>query len=386
LHRAHDNTPRVPLTTEAQSQLLWIAKGECYHSRRMLKRAHVLLNTSGADGFSPPVEFRLFRAGVNTTMKGDFLFDEKAAMSVMADYRQRGARLMLDLEHLSLDTESKSYDPDPRAWFDLDVRNGELWVTAASWLPDGERRLREKLHPYVSPVFDTDAEGRVTNVLNVGMVAMPATHQPHALIAASARRIKLSGDTNSMMSPETTKSALDVVESGDGAAALEILKALLAEAVSGEAPADAPEEAPPDPAVAEMTAVTGAETPQQALSMIKEWKLAAEKAAESAALSALSERKSLVGKLVTLGAETPVTAFVGAEGAKQIAPRLLSEPIDSLRARVTALSAAKKPAVAPTRGTEVQTPFSARDLAGAQRLNITPAEFVARKNAQVRTH
>jgi phage I-like protein len=348
----------------------------------MLKRAHVLLNTSGAEGFSPPVEFRLFRAGVNETMKGDFLFDEKSAASVLQDFQKRAVRGMIDLEHLSLDSDSLSYDPDPRGWFDLDVRNGELWVTSAEWLPDGSRRLEQKLQPYASPVFDVDAEGRIISVLNIAMTSMPATYEPQALVAASARRIKLSGESQPM-SPETTKSAIDVVESGDGAAALEILKSMLAEAASGETAPEETEEPTPDPALEEMTAMTGAETPAQALSMIKEWKAAADKAAESVALNALAERKTLVGKLVTLSAETPATAYTGEGDAKKLVDRLLSEPIESLRSRVTALGAAKKPNVAPARKTEddKSVKLSAVEAAQCKQRGIEPEVFLARKRA-----
>src|SRR5690348_7278332 len=106
----------------------------------MRKQAHVLLNTSGASGFSPPVEFRLFRAGVNETSKGAFIFDDQAAQAVLSQYNREGVRVMLDLEHMSLSGQ----DPDSRAWFDLEVRNGELWAVNVNWTPDGARRLSEK--------------------------------------------------------------------------------------------------------------------------------------------------------------------------------------------------------------------------------------------------
>ncbi len=358
----------------------------------MLKRAHVLLNTSGADGFSPPVEFRLFRAGVNESSKGSFIFDEAAAQQVMANYGKHGADIPLDLEHLSLDPMSPRLDAhDARAWFGLEVRNGELWAVNVRWTPDGERRLRDKTQRYVSPAFDVDDDGRIVDILNVALTALPATHNPYALIAASKRPVKLSGESQSM-SPENIQSAIDAIEGSDAAKALEILKALIVEAAGGEAKPEETEEAPPaDPALAEINAVTEAETPAQALSVIKAWKKIADDAKAQAASVALSERKSLVGKLVTLGAETPATAYIGEGESKKLADRLVSEPIESLRSRVTALSAAKKPAVAPARGTEAQTTFSARDIEGAKKLSarrgveVTPAEFVALKNAQVRS-
>lgn len=346
----------------------------------MLKRARVLLNTSGADGFSPPVEFRLFRAGVNDTSKGQFIFDEAAAASVMSAYASHGKRIMLDLEHLSLDQESRAFDPNPRAWTSLEIRDGELWAVNTEWLEDGRRRLQEKLQPYVSPTFDTDNEGRVTRIVNIAMTALPATHQPYALVAASGRRT--SGETLSM-SPENIQSAIDAIEASDAAKALEILKSLIVEAAGGESKPEEEEAPPPDPALAEINAVTETESPAAALSVIKSWKLSHEAAQQSAKAIETAERKTLAGKLVSLGAETPATAYVERDGKRELCTRLSAEPIDSLRARVTALSASKKPANERPAGGPVT--FSERDIAGAKRLNISPAEFVARKNAQVRS-
>lgn len=356
----------------------------------MLKRAHVLLNTSGASGFSPPVEFRLFQSGVNDTAYGPFIFDEQAAQSVMAAYSAHAKRVMVDLEHLSLDQESRSFDPDPRAWVDLEVRNGELWATRAEWLADGQRRLQEKLQPYVSPTFDVDDEGRIIKILNIAMTALPATHQPYALVAASERR-KLSGDKK-RMDPELVKKAMAVLESADGEAAIGLLKDLVAAAASGEAPPaeDPPADAPPDPAVAEMSELTGAETPAQALSVIKGWKKIADDAKAAADAALLSERKQLAGKLVALGAETPATAYVEENGAKRLADRLVGESIESLRARVTALSAVKRGPVTPPALANPQNPeassaptvkLSDRELADCKARGLDPVQVLARKAA-----
>lgn len=142
--------------------------------------------TLGAlDGKSPPTEFRLFKSGRNDTLKGSFVFDATAASLVMGAARAHGVDYAIDLEHLSLDTESKNFDPDARGWFQLEVRNGELWAVNVRWTPDGARRLSEKTQRYISPAFRTDSLGRITEILNVALVAMPATHNATALIAAS---------------------------------------------------------------------------------------------------------------------------------------------------------------------------------------------------------
>jgi hypothetical protein len=136
------------------------------------------------DGEAPPSEFRLFKAGENHTTKGVFLFDAKAAVMVMAAATAYANDYAIDLEHRALDQESRGYDPDARGWFNLAVRNGELWAINVRWTPDGARRLSEKTQRYISPAFCTDDENRVTEIVNIALVAMPATHGTPALVAA----------------------------------------------------------------------------------------------------------------------------------------------------------------------------------------------------------
>lgn len=128
-----------------------------------------------------PVEFRIFSAGVNESTNGPALFDDAAAARVMATYQAHGVRLMIDLEHKSLDGE----DCDARGWFDLEMRNGELWAVNVVWTPDGARRIAEGTQRYISPAFDRDDE--MGWLINVALVAMPATLGASPLIAWAAK-------------------------------------------------------------------------------------------------------------------------------------------------------------------------------------------------------
>lgn len=146
-------------------------------------------------GDEPPSEFRLFVKGWNDTTKGRFLFDDDAAKEVMAAYAAHQVDRMIDLEHLSLDPESKSFDPDARGWCRLEVRDdGSLWAVNVTWTDDGAERLRAKKQRYISPAFDIDPKTkRVTKIINIALTALPATHGTPELVAASARdRRKLS--------------------------------------------------------------------------------------------------------------------------------------------------------------------------------------------------
>lgn len=139
-------------------------------------------------GDEPPTEFRIFRKGRNESSKGPFIFDDKAAALVMAAFKRAAVDGMIDLEHLSLDKESENFDPDARGWFGLELRNGDLWAVNVKWTADGERRLRERLQRYISPAFLFDEEtGRVIELYNVAICAIPATYEAPALIAASKR-------------------------------------------------------------------------------------------------------------------------------------------------------------------------------------------------------
>lgn len=157
-----------------------------------------VLSSLLADGEAAlPTEFRIFRAGANETTKGVFLFDAEAAREVMARYAREGVELMIDLDHLSLDDPaetSRTDVSDARGWFRLELRMGELWATAVRWTTDGARRLNEKTQRYTSPAFLADVEtGRISALLNVALVGMPATHEAAPLVAASkltgARRL-----------------------------------------------------------------------------------------------------------------------------------------------------------------------------------------------------
>lgn len=141
------------------------------------------------NGDALPTEFRIFAAGENPSSKGATLFDADAAASVMAAYEAHGVDMILDLEHESLDEVAARADSrDARGHFRLELRNGELWAVGLRLTPDGETRLREKRQRYTSPAFLRDPKtNRVTELINVALVAMPATHNAAPLVAASAR-------------------------------------------------------------------------------------------------------------------------------------------------------------------------------------------------------
>jgi hypothetical protein len=134
-----------------------------------------------------PSEFRIFSRGVNKTSKGDFTFDAEAAKLVMAAYKLQGVDMIVDREHDSLSEDARvarSNAGDALAHFKLTLRNGELWATNVAWNSEGASDLANKTRRYTSPAFLHDAEGRITELLNVALVSMPATYGNAPLIAA----------------------------------------------------------------------------------------------------------------------------------------------------------------------------------------------------------
>lgn len=348
----------------------------------MLKRAIVLsVVDTRSDADSLPTEFRIFRAGVNETTKGDVLFDAEAAKRVMDHYAKHSVDLPIDLEHLSVERDVRA-DRDARGWFRLEVREGELWATNVTWTADGEARLREKRQRYISPVFRTDEIGRPVRVVNAALTALPATFEAQALIAASIHE-------GIGMDPALIKKALDVIAAGDANAALELLNELVAAAAGAESGDESPEgdpaEMPPalseeqSAALSQLLSITGCEGLGEAIAKLSVWKSASDANAAQLKTLELNSRKELATRLVKLGAETPATAWKDPAN-KVLSDRLLSENIDDLRGRVTALSAARggdslsnvKP---PARAVEA----NAADVAAAKKLGITVTEFADRK-------
>jgi phage I-like protein len=143
-----------------------------------------------------PREFRLLKAGLNTTRKGPVMFDAAAAKAVMAAYSRDGVRRMIDLEHLSLNKDAllfRADAADARGWCSLELRDGELYSTGVTWCPDGERRLRDRTQIYTSPaILGEEVHGvlHAREILNIAIVAMPATHGTGQLMAASARDLR----------------------------------------------------------------------------------------------------------------------------------------------------------------------------------------------------
>lgn len=330
--------------------------------RTNLRQFSTLSIDAGPEGV-PPTEFRIFAAGANPTENGyTVLFDAEAAAAVMAAYERHGVDRMIDLEHLSLDQDAPHYDPDARGWAHLEVRRDatgapELWAVHVRWTPDGESRLREKRQRYISPAFTRDPKtNRVTEVLNIAIVAMPATRQAQPLVAASLDT-NASTPSGATVDPKQLQAAIEAIKNGDGEGALAVLEAMLVASAAGDAGAEEPADGPAaDPAMAAQQAetvaaaasllrLTAKATHIEALGEVESWRKShleleagRAKLAEERAVLELGQRKANAVQLVKLGAETPHTSGLA---VGKLVDRLMVEPLAEQTARVQSLLAAR---------------------------------------------
>lgn len=397
-----------------------------------MSRRHTELSIAIPSG-EPPSEFRIFTSGEVVTTKGTFVFDALAADSVMKEYLAHGIDLMIDYDHASL--ASLSVDPalsgKAAGWFNLEVRNGELWAVNVRWTQPAADAMRRKEWRFMSPAFQTDDAGRVASVLNVAVTNMPATRRLTPLMAASLMALGASS-----MGPELVRQALDALIGGDAEKCSEILKGLIAEAAGGEAAEPAAEEAPKDEAPAPeapapeamadappveedpkkkedavaasaLLRMTGAVSlsaavAQTALYRASHIELETERqklANERAMLESAERRKGCVD-LVALGGRAPSTVWADSSAS---APKsyLASMPISDFREFVSdaikASGRAAKPAPKDATAQPVEASggrtfstqhgsvtLSAREVSDCESLKVDPAVYAANKAFQIK--
>jgi phage I-like protein len=145
-----------------------------------------------------PSEFRLFRYGVNDTMKGQFVFDEHSAETTMAMYAKQSVPYMGDYEHMSL-VKPPIKAPASITEFVPAIRpdasgKPELWATQVQWTDDARRELEAGQYRLYSPAFmpDVDESGvptpdnHINYLINVALTNLPASYGLQPLVAASA--------------------------------------------------------------------------------------------------------------------------------------------------------------------------------------------------------
>lgn len=161
-------------------------------------------------GDTPPKEIRLFKAGVNTTLKGDFLFDAAASKAVIEAYAAHKTDVAFDYAHAMIREGVRPQDQIAAGWCKLEVRNGELWAVDIKWTEAASAGIAAKEWRYCSPLFFWDATTnprRILELRNIALTNVPATDDAAPLVAADHRSTALA----SGMSFEAT---IDTVRKG----------------------------------------------------------------------------------------------------------------------------------------------------------------------------
>lgn len=140
-----------------------------------------------------PTEFRMFKAGENPSVKGVFLFDDKAAEMVMSRYKLMGRRLTFDYDHGALikNSQNPAQTAKSAGFFDLELRNGDLWAVNVQFTPAAKKAVEDGEWPYFSPAFarETDKDGKEGSrpvwVINSALTANPALFDLDVLAEAA---------------------------------------------------------------------------------------------------------------------------------------------------------------------------------------------------------
>jgi phage I-like protein len=136
-------------------------------------------------GKEPPKEFRLFKMGDNPSTKGTFVFDEDSVRLTKEYYEKHGpARLMVDYEHKSLDSNAPIAERKASARFSPEWRQDGLYATQVKWTPMATQEIVDGERNCFSPAFG-HKDGHIRKLVNVALCNLPALDNVELLVAAS---------------------------------------------------------------------------------------------------------------------------------------------------------------------------------------------------------
>lgn len=329
-------------------------------------------------GTEPPVEFRLFPLGTVETTKGTFLLTPEDAAACVKRHVEYGNELSIDYGH-GVFQEADGAPQRAAGWIvGLEVRDDGLWATGVTWTPTAERMIREREQRYFSPAFMADEEGHITEILNVALTLMPATHNLTPLVASrrSGDRTPTTLTKRTSTMDETYVSAEELKKLADDLEKMaegeddekSQLKAMAEKcrkmAESGETLKKLAEDAEPEKAADDKDEADKASDDEKD----------PEKMAED---EAKKEEAKAASRVVAAAREatghTDPSKIVGA--LKALVDSKAS--VTTLSARVAELEAANKKAAAESQKDRVSNLVKAHAVPGSPKCKVTPAEVDA---------
>lgn len=172
-------------------------------------------------GTEPPTEFRLFPLGQIETTKGTFVLTPEDAAACVEMHVGYGNDLSVDYGH-GVFEEAEGTPQRAAGWIaGLQVRPDGLWATGVTWTDTAARMIRAREQRYFSPAFMADEDGHITEILNVALTLMPATHNLTPLVASRRSGRTATSRRTSMEDKYVDASALlkladDIEKMGEG--------------------------------------------------------------------------------------------------------------------------------------------------------------------------
>jgi phage I-like protein len=172
-------------------------------------------------GTEPPAAFRLFPLGKIETTKGVFVLTPEDAARCVERQQAYGNELSIDYGH-GVFEESAGAPQRAAGWIGgLEARPDGLWAVRVTWTEAAARMLKAREQRYHSPAFLADDDGHITEILNVALTLMPATHNLTPLVASRRSGRTKTLKRNNMEekrinASELLKLADDIEKMGDG--------------------------------------------------------------------------------------------------------------------------------------------------------------------------
>lgn len=326
-------------------------------------------------------EFRLFRFGENPTEKGTFILTRQDAESCVRAFRARGTDLAFDYEH---DVTKDAKGPVPASgWGKLEVRADGLWAVGVEWTATARKLLEAREYRYFSPFFEHTEDGHITNIINVALTNIPATHGISAIATSALGRQRrvVRGAAQQIpggRSPATraralTRTSMDKEEMAKRLAALEEecakLRAQLAEGdksdeTNASADGEGDEKKKDDEAAsaaAALCALTGETSPIKALA----------KLTSQLGVSTESERDALIEGAIREGRLQPALKTWAKATSLESLRAFLSAAKPMVRTAASAATPDQQPASSGQ--------LTATEITMCSRMGIDPAKFAAQK-------
>jgi len=136
------------------------------------------------DGADAPSEFRIWKWGENSTLKGKVNLDKASAQAVVDTFNEHGVELAIDYEHQTFNSEENGKPAPAAGWFKPEVREDGLWAVSVRWTDEALGYLKSRQYRYFSPTAILDAKTRKpVRLMPMALTNWPATKNLEPLVA-----------------------------------------------------------------------------------------------------------------------------------------------------------------------------------------------------------